>query len=81
MWPPINVAIHQRGHPSTWPSINVAKEIAKGELIIMQDAIGQRPRVKLALVEIQGRLRNLCLDYNGVRKHTEAFFNIHLRIV
>ena len=59
-----------------WRSIeSLQKQNAKEEMIISQNALGQRPRVrvKATLVQMQGRLRNLCLDYNAGRKNMGDF--------
>ena len=58
-------------HPSMWSCIRgLQKQHADDEKVILQDFLGQQPRqrAKPALVQMQVRLRNLCIDYNlGLR--------------
>ena len=61
-------------HPSMWHSIQgIQKQHAKDLSVIAQDAIGQRPRqrIKQTLVQMQARLRNLCIDYNAGTKNLD----------
>ena len=63
-------------HPSMWHSIQgIQKQHAKDLSVIAQDAIGQRPRqrIKQTLVQMQARLRNLCIDYNAGTKNLDEF--------
>ena len=63
-------------HPSMWKSIDtLKKENTKDELVMAQDAVGQRRRVRVkqTLVQMQTRLRNLCLDYNAGTKNLDQF--------
>ena len=63
-------------HPSMWSCVwGLQKQHADDEKVILQDSLGQRPRqrVKPALVQMQGRLRNLCNDYNAGLRNVGDF--------
>ena len=63
-------------HPSVWTTIQgFQQDCSAVEVVIHQDAIGQPPakRQRKKHVDVQKRLRNLCLDYNSGRKDMGQF--------
>ena len=63
-------------HPSMWACLQgLQKNYADDDKLVRQDAIGQRPRVRVkpALVAMQERLQNLCNDYNLGLKNIADF--------
>ena len=73
-----NAFFHISGHthPSMWSCVGgLQKQHADDEKVTLQDSLGQRlrQRVKPALVQMQGRLRNLCNDYNAGLRNVGDF--------
>ena len=63
-------------HPSVWTTIQgFQQDCSAVEVVIHQDAIGQPPakRQRKKHVDVQKRLRNLCLDYNSGCKDMGRF--------